>query len=860
MDYQRFVTQLPNLYHHWGQTTVQPINPQFADVLSRVEGMTTASLLQLLNWAVACLEPGEAYCEVGCWQGASLIGALLHQDDRLAYAVDNFSQYDPQATNLSPLTENLLQFGVDRQVLFCYQDFEEFFRELAQVEDRQMIGVYHYDAATDYRSLLMGLLLVRPFLAERAVLIVSNRNSAAVQQAISDFVQANPACASLLDLPTQYLADPTFGNGIHILCWDRARAGLLPLKPALPRQETFVRAIQATALQASLQVLEQIKSQTGAAIDHLELAKRKQHPETLAEFTQLVGTALERYQQKLRQFPHMDLTSELGTIALSGYLDLAHLSRDLGQEELAAEVCRQALEHFPGYEPLHMFRITALQNAGQTIGAIQAAQEAGQEFSDNIPWQFEQWRTFPILYDSPVEIDTYRERFSQGLEELVQQPLDTAAARQAALLGLWWRTNFYLQYQCRDDRDLQTRYGEYAHQVMAANYPQWAQIAPPTPSVSPSPPTPRSKIRVGFISAHLRHHNGARWALGWIKHLNRQEFEIYCYHIGRPMDEVTHQFQAHSDRFHPIPGNLEAACDQIQTDRLDILVFPDIGMDPLTTQIAALRLAPVQCTGWGHPVTSGLPTIDYYLSSDLMEPENAQEHYSESLVRLPNTGLCYPPPTVPPLTSARSDYGLREEAIVYLSTQSLFKYLPQYDHLYAEIARQVPQAQFAFIGLNNPHVDGQFRQRLQRAFAAVRLDSTDYCVVLPRQSPVGFLELNQLADVLLDNLGWNGGNTVFEAIACGLPVVTCPTEFMRGRHAYGILKTMGMTETIAEDTREYVAIAVRLGLNPNDLRHIRQLQRERAATVFNDLSCVRALEEFFRQAVAAIQKNLQGQM
>jgi predicted O-linked N-acetylglucosamine transferase (SPINDLY family) len=852
MDDQHFVTQLPSLYHHWGQATVQPTNPQFAGVLSRVEGMTTANLLQLLNWAVTCLEPGEAYCEVGCWQGASLIGALLYQDDRLAYAVDNFSHHDPQATNLSTLTENLLQFGVDEQVLFCYQDFQEFFRELAQVEDRQPIGVYHYDAASDYRSLMMGLLMVRPFLAERALIIVSNRNSAAVQQAISDFVQATPACASLLDLPTQNLADPTFGNGVHVLGWNRPQTNSSPQRPVLPRQESFVKAIQASALQVSLQKLEQIKSQTAAAIAHLELKKRKQQPETLAEFTQLVSTALERYQPILRQFPHLDLTSELGAIALSSYLDLANLSRDLGQEELAAEVCRQALVRFPGYEPLHMFRITALQNAGQTARAIEAAQEAGRQFSGNIPWQFEQWRTFPILYDSPTEIDTYRERFSRGLEELVKQPLDTPAAQQAALLGLWWRTNFYLQYQCRDDRALQTRYGEYAHRVMAANYPQWAQITPPPHPASPSPPTPRSKIRVGFVSAHLRHHNGARWALGWIQHLNRQEFDVYCYHIGQTIDEVTHQFQAHSDRFYHIPNDLEAVCDQIQKDHLAILVFPDIGMDPLTTQIAALRLAPVQCTAWGHPVTSGLPTIDYYLSSDLMEPENAQEHYSETLVRLPNTGLCYSPPEVPPLTSSRSDYGLREEAIVYLSTQSLFKYLPQYDHLYAEIARQVPQAQFAFIGLNNPRVDEQFRQRLQRAFAAVGLDSNTYCVILPRQSPTGFLELNQLADVLLDNLGWNGGNTVFEAIACGLPVVTCPTEFMRGRHAYGILKTMGMTEAIAQDTSEYVAIAARLGLNPEDLRHIRQLQRERAATVFNDLSCVRALEEFFRQAVAAI--------
>jgi len=66
--------------------------------------------------------------------------------------------------------------------------------------------------------------------------------------------------------------------------------------------------------------------------------------------------------------------------------------------------------------------------------------------------------------------------------------------------------------------------------------------------------------------------------------------------------------------------------ERILADRLHILVYPEIGMHPPTMQIAALRLAPVQCTAWGHPLTSGLPTVDYYLSSELMEPENEQAH------------------------------------------------------------------------------------------------------------------------------------------------------------------------------------------------------------------------------------------
>ncbi|WP_257237152.1 hypothetical protein [Nostoc sp. 'Peltigera malacea cyanobiont' DB3992] len=121
-----------------------------------------------------------------------------------------------------------------------------------------------------------------------------------------------------------------------------------------------------------------------------------------------------------------------------------------------------------------------------------------------------------------------------------------------------------------------------------------------------------------------------------------------------------------------------------------------MGMNPQTLQMAGLRLAPVQCVAWGHPVTTGLPTIDYFLSSELMEPENGQEHYSEKLIRLPNIGVSYPKPYIPPVIKTRSYFQLLDDAVIYLCCQAPFKYLPQYDFIFAEIARRVPQAKFVF--------------------------------------------------------------------------------------------------------------------------------------------------------------------
>src|SRR5262249_7521549 len=137
--------------------------------------------------------------------------------------------------------------------------------------------------------------------------------------------------------------------------------------------------------------------------------------------------------------------------------------------------------------------------------------------------------------------------------------------------------------------------------------------------------------------------------------------------------------------------------DAILSDAPHVLLYPEIGMDMATAQLAAQRLAPVQCASWGHPVTSGFPTIDYFLSSDRMEPPDAQAHYTERLVRLPNLSIFYEPPQAPPAGVGRGELGLRADAVAYWCCQSLPKYLPQFDEVFARIAAAVGNCQFAFI-------------------------------------------------------------------------------------------------------------------------------------------------------------------
>ncbi len=436
----------------------------------------------------------------------------------------------------------------------------------------------------------------------------------------------------------------------------------------------------------------------------------------------------------------------------------------------------------------------------------------------------------PIVYETEAEVQRWRQRYTENLAEFA------AWARQhpqAALPGLAFATNFLLSYQGQDDRELQNLYGDAVWDVVSRVYPQYAESL----TLPAGPPW-----RVGYISSHMCRHTVGKLAVGWVEAADREQFQVFTYHTGIPQDEITDRFQRASHRFYHRPDRQwEAIAAQIRQDDLHVLVYLDVGMDPLMTVLAAMRLAPIQCVGWGHPVTTGLPTLDFFLSSETMEPPDGDRHYRETLVRLPGIGLHYQPPLVPPPALPE---GLQPP--VLLSCQSPFKYLPQDDALWGEIAARLPQAQLVFVGFA-PHspLTSMFQRRLNRV-----MDSDRYRL-LPYLSHRDYLALNRSATVFLDVPAWSGGHTVLEAIACGLPVVTCPGALMRQRHAYGILRTLGVTDTVVSDPAAYVEQVVRLVTDPTYRNHIRAQMAAHGDRLYNNPDGVAALEAFYQGAIAS---------
>ncbi|WP_017293781.1 O-linked N-acetylglucosamine transferase, SPINDLY family protein [Geminocystis herdmanii] len=504
-----------------------------------------------------------------------------------------------------------------------------------------------------------------------------------------------------------------------------------------------------------------------------------------------------------------------------------------------------ALNKFPNEQSLYFNLMLGFRGYGQAKEAIIIAEEGLKLNPNNLIFQIENARIFPILYDNEEEIEFYYQRFDQCLDHIINNlSLKTEAEKQEALNAISLSTNFYLQYQGKSTLTLQVKYGQLVNNIINANYPHLNYLSGKSQGKNLKI---NKKIKVGYISSKMFDNVIGELFYNWIKYHNQELFEVNCYYIGHKVDQITKIYQENSDKFSHIQSNFELVCKTIIEDQLDILIFLDLGMSPELTKIAGLRLAPIQCKGWGPPVTSGSPMIDYFLTSDLMENPQGEKHYNEKLIRLPNLAFSYPRPKLPNIIKSRKMFNLPEDAVIYWSCQSLFKYLPQYDYIFPRIASQVTNSKFIFIEFPlSQFVNNQFLKRLKKAFEKYNLNIEDYCIFMQGLCQEDFLNLILISNVGLDTFGWSGGKTTLEAIACNLPLVTYPSELMRGRHSYGILQMLGVTDTIASSPQEYIDIAVRLGNDQLWREEIKEKIKVNHHNLYDDLECVKGLEKFYQ--------------
>ncbi len=427
----------------------------------------------------------------------------------------------------------------------------------------------------------------------------------------------------------------------------------------------------------------------------------------------------------------------------------------------------------------------------------------------------------PVIAKGGEEIETFRAE----LDEFLSDNPDVSIGDPWAL-GLG--PCFYLGYQAQNDRPLQEK--------LAAYYLKASPSLAFVPPHSIKRETTGKRIRIGIISNFFSKHTVGYLTYGLVAGIDSSRFELVLFRTPRgTSDRQTDRFKNLAP-FVDLPPNLAEARKIISEARLDVAHYPEIGIDHFAYFLAFARLAPLQTVAWGHPVTTGIPNVDAFLSVDDMEPTDAASHYTEKLIRLSGLSFCAERPLLPEATSPAADINSRRPS--FLCAQSLFKIHPEFDQVVASILNLDAEARVYFLS-HSTNADAEFLSRIKEPVGP----NIDRVVILPRRNQTEFLHLIASANVILDVPQWSGGKTSLEALALGVPIAHCPGQFMRGRHTRAFYNHMNMGHTVIEAPDDYAVTAVRMAHDAEFRRTLIGEIKANSHKLFSSTESIREMED-----------------
>ncbi len=438
----------------------------------------------------------------------------------------------------------------------------------------------------------------------------------------------------------------------------------------------------------------------------------------------------------------------------------------------------------------------------------------------------------PVIYEHTDQIRRSRRDMERRVNKLLARPprVDYPAV-------LYSPSRFFVAYHSLNDCRLMKNLAKLSR----AAYPSLAYHSPHCKK----PLRKKDRLSIAFISGHFRNHTISRLTRGLIDRLSREQFHVTVVMVGGGSDHETQAILQSADHGIVMSADLQPLRESLARKQFDIIFYPDLGMTESTYLLSFARLAPLQCVTWGHPDTTGVDTIDYFISSTDLEPENAENHYTESLVKLNHLPVYYNRPVLREgdSTVSRSDFGLNDGRNLYLCPQTLFKFHPDFDDILAGVLRGDPDGEIALINQTD-----HYRDLLRHRWLKRIPDVIDRIHFLPRQRREDFLRLIKDCDVMLDTIHFGGGNTNFEAFGLGTPVVTLPGRFMRGRVAYACYRKMGIDDCIAASAEAYIRIANHLGRDKSYRETVSEQILSKSHEVLENNEAIRELETFLISA------------
>jgi protein O-GlcNAc transferase len=572
-------------------------------------------------------------------------------------------------------------------------------------------------------------------------------------------------------------------------------------------------------------------------LDEAALATQPDDAETLSNLG-LAWHDLGRLEEAVKCYRHAIVCNAK---LASAYNNLGNSLRELDKINEALLQYQQAIEIEPLFVEAHTNSGVTLQSIGQIDKALQHYHHAYALSPHSLQHAIQAHLLLPVIPASVEDIMAWRERFTQGITTLLNLPPFSAVSLEH-LSG----ASFHLAYHNTSDRPVM----EALRHLYRTRVPDLTFTAPHVNSWK-SPATRGQRIKVGCLSEFLVDHTIGKHYQGFIEHLDRSRFEVVVMHSPKAKrDSFRANLDALADKAIALPPKLKQQQQVIAAEQLDVLFYPDIGMSSTTYFLAYSRLAPVQATSWGHPDTTGLDTMDYYVSATSNEADNAQGYYTERLVRLNRLPCFYyqtPATATPPLTKA--ELGLPTSGVLYGCPQALFKIHPDFDAVLADIA----------VGDRSGHIllpEGTYPEwtaLLKARWATTYPVLLERVVFMPRMKWDLFMAMLSHMDVLLDPLHFGSGNTFYDAMLCGTPVVTWPGTFGRGRNVAAAYQQMQIADApVAQRLQDYAPLALALGRDPVRREALRKASLEAASQyLFEDKLAVQEFESFLTSAVTA---------
>jgi len=359
------------------------------------------------------------------------------------------------------------------------------------------------------------------------------------------------------------------------------------------------------------------------------------------------------------------------------------------------------------------------------------------------------------------------------------------------------------------------------------------------------------RLKIGFLSEFMTRHS-VGWLSRWIfQHYDNSRFDFYAYFHRR--DSSSGELSFFSETWFSKPatkafsvhGHPQEVARKIYEDGIDILVDLDSITSDKSYAVLALKPAPIQVTWLGYDAT-GLPTIDYFLVDSLVVPDDADNYYSETLWRMPQTYLAVNGFEVGIPTLRREDLNIPPDAIVYLSAQTAVKRHPETIFCQLQILKQVPNSYLLLKGLGDS--DALRSATLQTATEEGISGDRFRFLEFDSDEPTHRANLS-VADVILDTFPYTGATTTLETLWMGIPLVTRVGRQFASRNSYAMLRHVGVEAGIAHSAEEYIEWGVRFGTDAALREQVKeQLWRSRHnSPLWNAEQFTRDLENAFEQ-------------